>query len=87
MAIDSTHCRMKVSFQLELTSGTSCIAMAAAFTMKSLTDNLYWPPAPSFRLLRTLGGREGGREGEAEREGGKGGREREREGGRGMNPG
>ena len=40
---------MKVSIQLELTSGTSYMERAAAFTMKSLTEILYWPSADLFR--------------------------------------
>ena len=56
---------MKVSIQLELTSGTSAIARADARTMKSLTESLYWPLAFSLRWLRTL--REGGKEGRSER--------------------
>ena len=50
----NTHCRMKVSIQLELTSGTSDMARAAAFTTKSLTESLYPPPPLSLRLRRTL---------------------------------
>ena len=45
---------MKVSIQLELTSGTSYMARAAAFTTKSLTESLYMPPALWLRLLLTL---------------------------------
>ena len=59
-------CLMKVSIQLELTSGTSAIARAAALMTKSLTDSLYSPPDFWLRLARTLRvrGESEGREGE-----------------------